>query len=79
MAKNLVRHRFGGCAPHAMDSQRRREPELAILQAQAFVFITGERETILGSMPPLARLVAAAMLPSAGAADFAFAILVDRN
>ncbi len=48
-------------------------------EAQAFVFITGERETVLGSMPPLARLVAAAMLPSAGAADFAFAILVDRN
>ena len=48
-------------------------------EAQAFVFIPGERELVLGSMSPLARLVGAAMLPSAEAANFAFAILIDRS
>src|SRR5260370_6787606 len=43
-------------------------------EAQAFVFISGERELVLGSMSPLAQLVAAAMVPSAEVANFAFAI-----
>jgi hypothetical protein len=47
-------------------------------EAQAFVFIPGEHEPVAGSMQPLARLVAA-MLTSAGAADLAFRILVDRG
>jgi len=42
------------------------------------VFIPGEHEPVAGSMPPLA-IVAAAMLTSAGAADLAFRILVDRG
>jgi hypothetical protein len=48
-------------------------------EAHAFVFIPGERELVFGSMSPLAQLVAAAMLPSAEVANFAFAILVDRG
>jgi len=48
-------------------------------EAQAFVFIPGERELVLGAMSPLARLVGAAMQPSAEAANFAFAILIDRS
>jgi hypothetical protein len=47
-------------------------------EAQAFVFIPGERELVLGSMSPLAQLVAAAMVPSAEVANFAFAILMVR-
>jgi F420H(2)-dependent quinone reductase len=48
-------------------------------EAQAFVFIPGERELVLGSMSRLAQFFAAAMVPSAEAANFAFAILVDRS
>jgi hypothetical protein len=48
-------------------------------EAQALIFIPGERELVVGSMSPLARLVAVTMLPWAEAANFAFAILVDRS
>jgi hypothetical protein len=48
-------------------------------EAQAFVFIPSERELVLGSMSLLARLVGAPMQPSAEAANFAFAILIDRS
>ena len=50
-----------------------------VREAQAFVFVPGERKLAPGSMSPLAQLVAAAMVPSAEAAGFAFAILVDRS
>jgi hypothetical protein len=48
-------------------------------EAQAFVFVPGERKLALGSMSPLAQVISAAMMPSAEAAGFAFAILVDRS
>ncbi len=46
--------------------------------AQAFVFIPRERELVINSMSPLAKLIAAVMVPSAEVANFAFAILIDR-
>src|SRR3981189_184226 len=41
-----------------------------VRDAQAFVFIPGERELVLGSMSPLAQRVTAVMVPSAEVANF---------